>query len=133
MSLIANESYPHLSPPLPHLVITPTSTCHYANTYLSLFSTQPATTQAPTCHYTQPNLSRLQHLPATTPNPNYHDFSTYLSLRKSKLVNIFRTPYSQQTPFKLQEHAFLRTRTCPSCLYNTPFLPLEEALLQRTS
>ncbi|MEZ7747442.1 hypothetical protein [Prevotella jejuni] len=116
MSLITNKSYPHLSPTLPYLGTTPASTSYYASTYLTLFSTQPATTQAPTCHYTQPNLSRLQHLPATTPNPNYHDFSTYLSLRKSKLANIFRIPSFQYMLFKLQDHAFLCSRTCPSCL-----------------
>ncbi|WP_146156728.1 hypothetical protein [Prevotella sp. oral taxon 313] len=80
MALIANESYPHLSPTLPHLVTTPTSTCHYASTYLPLHPIQPITFSAPICHYSQLNLSRLQHLPVTTPNPTYHDFSTYLSL-----------------------------------------------------
>jgi len=51
MTLITNESYPHLSPSLPHLVITPTSPCHYASTYLPLRPTQPITTPAPTCKH----------------------------------------------------------------------------------
>jgi len=53
MSLITNESYPHLSPTLPHLVITPALTCKY----LSHSSFPTHAFQAPrTCLSTYENM-----------------------------------------------------------------------------
>ena len=51
MSLIANKSNPHLSLPLPHLATTPTSTCHYASTYLPLRQHLSVATPAQTCKH----------------------------------------------------------------------------------
>ena len=107
MSLIANEFYPHLSPTLPHLVITPASTCYYASTYLPLHPTQPATTQTPISHYTQPKLSRLQHLSVTT----------QVQTCKHLSHSLFPT------------HAFQAPRPCLSTYENMLFLPIEHALL----
>ena len=107
MSLIANKSNPHLSPTLPYLVTTPTSTCYYASTYLPLFSTQPATTQAPIWHYSQLNLLLRQHLPVTT----------QVQTCKHLSHSLFST------------HAFQAPRTCLSTYENMLFLPIEHALL----
>ena len=107
MSLIANESYPHLSLPLPHLATTSTSTCHYASTYLPLISTQPITTPAPICHYASTYLSLHQHLLVTTPAPTCKHLSH----------SFFPT------------HAFHAPRPCLSTFENMLFLPIEHALL----
>ena len=107
MSLIANESYPHLSPPLPHLVTTPTSTCHYTSTYLPLISTQPITTPAPICHYA----------------------STYLSLHKHlSVATQVQTCKHLSHPF-FPTHAFHASRPYLSTFENMLFLPIEHALL----
>ena len=129
MSLIANESYPHLSPTLPHLVTTPTSTCHYASTYLPLHPTQPITFSAPICHYSQLNLLLRQHLSATTPNPTYHDFSTYLSLRKHLPVTTQVQTCKHLSHSFFPVHAFQASRPCLSTFENMLFLPIEHALL----
>lgn len=107
MSLIANKSNPHLSPTLPYLVTTPTSTCYYASTYLPLFSTQPATTQAPIWHYSQLNLPLRQHLSVATPAQTCKHLSH---------------------PF-FPTHAFHASRPCLSTFENMLFLPIEHALL----
>ena len=107
MSLIANKSYPHLSPPLPHLATTPTSPCHYASTYLPLHPTQPITTPAPICHYSQLNLPLHPTQPITTP-----------ALTCKHLSHSF-----------FPTHAFHASRPCLSTFENMLFLPIEHALL----
>ena len=129
MSLIANESYPHLSPTLPHLVITPAPTCHYASTYLPLHPTQLVTTPAPTCHYTQPKLSLFQHLPVTTLNSTCYYASTYLSLHKHLSVTTQAQTCKHLSHPLFPTHAFQAPRTCLSTYENMPFLPIEHALL----
>lgn len=88
MSLIANESYPHLSPTLPHLVITPASTCYYASTDLPLHPIQPITFSAPICHYTQLNLLLRKHLSDTILKSTCYYASTYLSLHPTQTITI---------------------------------------------
>ena len=107
MSLIANKSNPHLSPTLPYLVTTPTSTCYYASTYLPLFSTQPITTPAPICHYASTYLSLHKHL----------SVATQVQTCKHLSHSLFST------------HAFQAPRTCLSTFENMLFLPIEHALL----
>lgn len=107
MALIANESYPHLSPTLPHLVTTPTSTCHYASTYLPLHPIQPITFSAPICHYSQLNLLLRKHLPVTT------------QVQTCKHLSHSFFP----------AHAFQASRPCLSTFENMLFLPIEHALL----
>ena len=86
MSLIANESNLHLSPPLPHLVTTPTSTCHYASTYLPLISTQPITTPAPTCKHLSHSFFPTHAFHASRPCLSTFENMLFLPIEHALLV-----------------------------------------------
>ena len=86
MSLIANKSNPHLSPTLPHLVTTPTSTCHNASTYLTLFSSQPATTQAPTCKHLSHSFFPTHAFHASRPCLSTFENMLFLPIEHALLV-----------------------------------------------
>ena len=86
MSLIANESNPHLSPTLPHLVTTPASNCHYASTYLPLISTQPITTPAPTCKHLSHSFYPTHAFHASRPCLSTFENMLFLPIEHALLV-----------------------------------------------
>lgn len=86
MRLIANESNLHLSPTLPHLVTTPTLTCHYASTYLPLISTQPITTPAPTCKHLSHSFFPTHAFHASRPCLSTFENMLFLPIEHALLV-----------------------------------------------
>ena len=60
----------------------------------------------------------------------YLHFTPLHSLTSPPLVKNFRFSRTEQTPFMGEGEALQRSRTCPSCMQNMPFLRQERHVLQ---
>ena len=65
-----------------------------------------------------------------------HRWTEHTKVHRDIKSTDYTEPYSHRSltplPHSFQEHALLHLRTCPSTSKNTPFLMLENALLQRS-